>query len=566
MHYTSFRTSTFNQLKRLMKKLILFIYIFIASIYNLHAGNNETDSLLLELDRTIKERPKYISHKEEILINLKRELQQNSSKEKSFSILGRLLEEYRSYNADSSLFYCKKRYQLAIQIKKQEYIDNTQMNMAEIMGLAGMYKEAIDMISSIKVSQLPDYLHPYYYHVHRILYGLMADYAITDQEKKIYIQKTDHYRDSLLLVNKNNRFIYTIIQSDQYNVKGEYNQAIDLITNYMKHNLYDEHNLAILAYTLSESYRLKKDTLNEKKYLILSALGDMKSAVREYVSLRKLAVLLYYEGDIDRAYSYLKLCMDDAVFCNARLRIFEIQQIFPIINDTYQKKIEKQQKNVVIALISISILSLFLIIAVFYVYKQMKRVATARREVISANERLKELNDKLNSSNNKLKEANKIIAENSYLKEEYIGQYMDQCSVYLEKMDNYRRSLGKIAATGKVEDLYQHIKSTKFIEEELRYFYENFDNTFLQLFPTFVEDFNSLLSDSEQIHLKGNERMNTELRIFALIRLGITDSIKIAQFLRYSITTIYNYRTKVRNKAAGDRELLEQEVMKIGKS
>lgn len=288
----------------------------------------------------------------------------------------------------------------------------------------------------------------------------------------------------------------------------------------------------------------------------------MKSAVREYISLRKLAVLLYQEGDIDRAYSYLKLCMDDAVFCNARLRILEILQIFPLINDTYQQKAEKQQEQMKWALVSISLLSIFLLIAIFYVYKQMKRVAAARHEVIDANKRLKELNEELHRYNLQLKEANHIIAENSYLKEEYIGRYMDQCSVYLEKMDNYRRSLGKIAATGKVDELYKNIKSSKFIEEELKEFYANFDNTFLQLFPTFVEDFNTLLAEGEQIYPKANERMSTELRIFALIRLGITDSVKIAQFLRYSVTTIYNYRTKVRNKAAGDRDQLEQEVMK----
>ena len=280
----------------------------------------------------------------------------------------------------------------------------------------------------------------------------------------------------------------------------------------------------------------------------------------------KLAVLLYQEGDIERAYSYVKICMEDAAACNARLRKLEILEIFPIINDAYQQKTEKQQEQMKWALVSISLLSLFLLLAIFYVYKQMKKVAAARREVIDANKRLKELNDELHLSNAQLKEANHSIAENSYLKEEYIGRYMDQCSVYLEKMDNYRRSLGKIAATGNVEELYKNIKSSKFIEGELKEFYTNFDNTFLQLFPTFVEDFNALLADDEQISLKAGERMNTELRIFALIRLGITDSVKIAQFLRYSVTTIYNYRTKVRNKAAGDRDLLEQEVMTIGKS
>ena len=178
---------------------------------------------------------------------------------------------------------------------------------------------------------------------------------------------------------------------------------------------------------------------------------------------------------------------------------------------------------------------------------------------------MQELNEELGQSNLKLKEANHSIAENSYLKEEYIGRYMDQCSVYLEKMDNYRRSLGKIASSGNVEELYKHIKSTKFIEDELKDFYSNFDDTFLQLFPTFVDEFNALLAENEQIRPKSGERMNTELRIFALIRLGITDSVKIAQFLRYSVTTIYNYRTKVRNKAVGNRDELEKSIMQIGK-
>ena len=292
----------------------------------------------------------------------------------------------------------------------------------------------------------------------------------------------------------------------------------------------------------------------------------MTTAVREYISLRKLAILLYQEGDIERAYSYVKICMEDAAACNARLRKLEILEIFPIINDAYQQKTEKQQEQMKWTLASISMLSFFLLLAIFYVYKQMKRLAVARKEVIDTNKRLKELNEELHLSMHKLKEANHSIAENSYLKEEYIGRYMDQCSVYLEKMDNYRRSLGKIAATGNVEELYKNIKSSKFIEGELKEFYANFDNTFLQMFPTFVEDFNALLTNDEQISLKTGERMDTELRIFALIRLGISDSVKIAQFLRYSVTTIYNYRTKVRNKAAGDRNLLEQEVMKIGKS
>ncbi len=489
-----------------MKNIIIFLCLCTICMCRLHAADSSrADSLLLKLDQAIKERPIYMEQKELKLVELKRLLHRQIPDEERFAILGTLLDEYRSFNTDSALHMAEEREQIAIRLGNREYIDNARMNKADVLGMTGMYKEVMDLMRNIHIDRLPVDIHPYYYHIYRTVYGLMADYAVTAYEKKLYTELTDKYRDSLLLVNKDN-------------------------------------------------------------LLIVSAMADMKTAVREYISLRKLAVLLYQEGDIERAYSYVKICMEDAAACNARLRKLEILEIFPIINDAYQQKTEKQQEQMKWALVSISLLSLFLLLAIFYVYKQMKKVAAARREVIDANKRLKELNDELHLSNAQLKEANHSIAENSYLKEEYIGRYMDQCSVYLEKMDNYRRSLGKIAATGNVEELYKNIKSSKFIEGELKEFYTNFDNTFLQLFPTFVEDFNALLADDEQISLKAGERMNTELRIFALIRLGITDSVKIAQFLRYSVTTIYNYRTKVRNKAAGDRDLLEQEVMTIGKS
>ena len=550
-----------------MKSIVVFWCFCIVGIYYVYdIDSNRVDSLLLKLDQSIKKRPIYMEQKELRLAKLRRQLLQLISEEEHFAILGALLDEYRSFNTDSAFYVAEEREQIAMRLGNREYIDNARMNKADVLGMTGMYKEAMDLMRNIHAERLSKKLRPYYYHIYRTIYGLMADYAVTKYERKLYTELTDKYRDSLLLVNKDNLLIHTLIQSDQYNVRNEYDKAICLLTDYLAQQKEYEHDVAICAYTLSESYRLKGDKEKEKEFLIVSAIADMTTAVREYISLRKLAILLYQEGDIERAYSYVKICMEDAAACNARLRKLEILEIFPIINDAYQQKTEKQQEQMKWTLASISMLSFFLLLAIFYVYKQMKRLAVARKEVIGTNKRLKELNEELHLSMHKLKEANHSIAENSYLKEEYIGRYMDQCSVYLEKMDNYRRSLGKIAATGNVEELYKNIKSSKFIEGELKEFYANFDNTFLQMFPTFVEDFNALLTNDEQISLKTGERMNTELRIFALIRLGISDSVKIAQFLRYSVTTIYNYRTKVRNKAAGDRNLLEQEVMKIGKS
>lgn len=256
--------------------------------------------------------------------------------------------------------------------------------------------------------------------------------------------------------------------------------------------------------------------------------------------------------------------MEDASICNARLRIVEVLELFPVINDTYQKEKEAQQEKLKIMLYVIFALALCLSGGIYYLYKQMERLALARRQVIEANNKLTQANDNLHKSNSKLQDANHSLAENITLKEVYIGRYMDQCSAYIDKMDEYRKSLGKIAASGKLEELFQKLKSSQYIDDQLKDFYENFDDTFLQLFPHFVEEFNKLLVEDEQIHLKNPHRLNTELRIFALIRLGITDSIKIAQFLRYSVTTIYNYRTKARNKAKGNREEFEKNVIKIG--
>ena len=549
-----------------MKKVILIFVTIVLSGLLYAKDNKSTDALLREIDGIIKNRQTYGAEKEARIADLKKLLAEATSDEQRYGFCGRLFDEYRAYNLDSSFVYAQRKEELAHRMDKLDYLDDAAMNMAEVMGTTGMYKEALELLGQIDKKTLPDYLYGYYYHLYRTIYGLMGDYAVTEKVKKEYYRMTDLYRDSLLQVNASDSLGHVLVMADKCIVHAQYDEAIRMLMEYYNKPSLDDHSKAMLTYTLSEGYRLKGDKQGQKHYLALSAIADLKSAVKEYVSLRKLASLVYDEGDIDRAYNYLKCSLEDATLCNARLRTLEISQVFPIIDQAYQLKTKRQQQEMKVSLICISLLSVFLLVAIFFVYKQMKKVAAARREVIDTNKRLKELNDELHLSNAQLKEANHSIAENSYLKEEYIGRYMDQCSVYLEKMDNYRRSLGKIAATGNVEELYKNIKSSKFIEGELKEFYTNFDNTFLQLFPTFVEDFNALLADDEQISLKAGERMNTELRIFALIRLGITDSVKIAQFLRYSVTTIYNYRTKVRNKAAGDRDLLEQEVMTIGKS
>ena len=473
------------------------------------------------------------------------------------------------------------------------------MNQANVLNAVGMYQEASSLINAISSKELPDYLLPYYFYIKRTLAGNLAEFSAFSPLRAQYNALTNSYRDSLMKVNDPESLAFVISKADQYNAFAQYDKAVETMTEYVNTHELSEHEKAICAWTLAQSYEHLNDLPKLKEQLIISSIGDMKAAVREYVSLRQLALLLYKEGDLERAYKFMNIAVDDATKSNARQKIVELNASYPELTGIYIDKIKKQQDSLVQALWAITILSVILIGAFIYLWKQMKVISKSRKELADANDRLNNLNSELKKSNEKLKEANeklncankeiteasrqkdnlnsqlrqsndklssanKEIAGNSHLKEIYIGRYMDQCLSYIDSLDTYRKTLLKLASAGKLGDIKDKLKSTEIVDERLRDFYDTFDSTFLKLFPTFVEDFNNLLLPEESIIPKKKGTLNTELRIFALIRLGISDSDKIAKFLRYSLTTIYNYRTKVRNKAKGDRAKLESEVMKIG--
>ena len=526
-------------------------------------AKSEMDSLLRVLDKTIENYQSYANLKERKLDQMKSLLRYTSSDNQRYEICGKLYDEYNSYKSDSALIYAIKKLHIAEKLKNKRDLTDSRMNLAFIMGVTGMYNEAMDILNTINIAEAPD-LKAYYFHIYRTIYGFMADYTVSSQEKKRYEIITATYRDSLLATNPPNSSAHIMVKSDQLIVKKQYDEALKLLLPYFPTIKENNHDRAIIAFSISEAYHGKGERNLEKRWLTISSIYDIRSATKEYISLRSLAFILYEDGDINRAYNYIKRSLEDALFCNARLRTIEISQMLPIIDKAYQLQTEAHQRDLIISLVSISILSLFLIIAILFVYRQMKKLALTRKHLSIANEQLSNLNKELSLTNQQLKATNNTLGEANIIKEEYIGRYMDQCSVYIDKLDEYRRLLNKTAVAGKIEELLLKIKSKQFIEDELKEFYDNFDSTFLQLFPTFVEEFKALLSDHEDVTLKSGQLLNTELRIFALIRLGITDSVKISHFLRYSLSTIYNYRTKLRNKAIGERGEFEENVMRIG--
>lgn len=527
--------------------------------------HTETDALMSELHRTIQDKEIYLSQKENRLKELRQALYSASDDTARFIALGNLLDEFRPYNTDSAFAYCRQREILALKTGNQEFITNSRLNTANVLGSIGMYKEASEIVDSIPYSSVPEYLLPYYHYIKETIASYLVDFSVRKEDKDKYLKMFETSRDSLLSLTSPNSLSYVINMSGKYLREGDSRKSVEIIEDYLANNEYSTHDRAILANSLSFAYQEIGDIEKQKENLIISSIADLRASVREYVSLRQLAVILFKEGDIDNAHRFLRIAMDDAQKCNARQRILEINDIFPIVNSAFVKEIQLQRQRQLILIIIISILVLFLLMAIVWIWKQMKKTSNAHQQTIAANNQLKQLNAELGDFNNRLTEANHAIAENSKIKEEYITQYMSQCSLYIDNLDAYRKSLNKLVASGKTDELKEKLKSTDLTDEELKTFYRNFDSTFLKLFPTFVDDFNKLLSPDGQIVLKKDGQLNTELRVFALIRLGITDSEKIAQFLRYSVKTIYNYRVKTRNKAVGNRKELEERVMEIGR-
>ncbi len=532
---------------------ILMLFLWSSCIKAKPVYSDSLRVILHQLDQVLEDRKIYDNRKEQKIDRLKESVSLAGNDSVLYEIYNKLFREYFNYQTDSALHYVSLKENLA-KTKHWNCEDEIRMNRSELFSTMGMYKESMDMLEEIDPQKLePDQL-KYYYSMCTSLYGLIADYSLTKRERDIYYQTSMVYRDSLISLYTPEVEVYYRLQAGQLIARKSYQEAVDVLKS-VPPELLEGHAIGLVAFDLSTAYEGLGNIELETYYLAKSAIVDLKLSIKEYIALHKLAYLLYQQGDIERAYKYLNRSMADAVFCNARFRAISITQSYPIIDRAYRiKSSQEQQLRQILMFISLGVM-LLLIAMVLYIYRQMRKLKIARLELSNMNEQLQYVNKQLYSVNQELSSANLI-------KQEYIVHYLDQCTMYLDKMENYRRSLENLSISKDLKTLFKAIKSESFITEEREKFYKSFDETFLHLFPNFVESLNNLLRDDEKIYPHPGELLSTELRIFALIRLGITDSNKIARFLRYSLTTIYNYRSKVRNKAK-DKVQFEIQVGQI---
>ena len=346
--------------------------------------------------------------------------------------------------------------------------------------------------------------------------------------------------------------------------KGDLLLADSLSAMLVSRHTVSSHAYAIYAYHRSTVFQNLGDETGQMEWLARSAIADIRSAVKDHASLTRLATVLYDTGGkIERAFRYIDISLADALFYNAKLRPWQVAGVLPQIEKAYQEKQVTQARRVKTFLISISGLLLILILAIGYLIRQTRRTIRAHKSLRGINKRIVLQNSELNRVNDQLQKLNRQIAESNRVKEGYIGLFLAILSDNLDKMKEFRAYVKRSIRYGQVQELNDELNNSEWADIEIAHFYRTFDTAFLELYPTFVENFNDLLVPEERIELKKGELLNTELRIFALIRLGIKDSGRIASLLRYSVNTIYNYRAKIKNAARGSRDDFEERVSSL---
>ncbi|MDR0681854.1 MAG: tetratricopeptide repeat protein [Dysgonamonadaceae bacterium] len=515
--------------------LILFFSLAIS-------GFSSEEASLDSLDYYLSKQSEFDRIKEERIDRIKEEINRTSlDPDVSYSLYVTLYEEYSSYIYDSAYVYVEKLLDISRALNDKDKIISSTIKLGFCYLSSGLFKECFDILSSLNVGNCSTQTQIDYFTIKSRLYYDLADYNNRPEFRLSYDRKGNEIIDSTIALLPELSARYWLVIGLKEMKSDNYHAALDAYSKMINTHDYSEHDFAIATSSIAYLLRLQGKSEEAKLYLIQAAIADIKSSTKEAVALRNLADILYKEGDLTHSVEYIRRALDDAYFYNARHRQLEIGYILPIIEGERLNVIENQKNKISNFLLFISILLGTLIVAFLIIWMQLRRLNQAKQIIQKSNENLME--------------ANKI-------KDEYIGYFFSLHSEFIEKLESFQKFVKRKVAAKQYEDL-PNIPKDLDAHKEREALYSRFDRIFLKLFPNFVMEFNHLLKPDEHIQLKKGELLNTDLRIYALIRLGINDNEKIAQFLDYSVNTIYTYKTKIKNKALYSSEEFKKRVMEI---
>lgn len=566
----------------------------------------ELQDLYSELDREIARSGDYEEAKEKRIMQLRHNYDISRNQNERTEIVNRLIAEFDAYNADSALYYisCNLR-RPAVRSIPGEFTRLT-IKRADVLAHAGLFSDALYIMQQIPRDSLDSQLLEPYYSTYCATYQYLSEFADEHETAMGHEQLRALYADSLMEVIKPGSFNHLVYVMAERARAGDTDSAIAELSKHLDEYTLGTREYSILASTLAYIYKLAGKPDEYKHYLVLSAISDVRGAVKENMSFREVATVMFEDGDVERANRYLKKSIADANFYSAMMRNAQSSKILPVIDDAYSS-LQNQLNCRLRYMVGVSsVLSVVLVITILLILKQIRSLHRANAEVGNANLELSHLSEQLKETNRELKGKNdelsslseELRTKNSELadkndrlsvvsarlqvaneelevknyelrdfnrtKEQYAGLFMEYCSSAISTLQHYQQSLRVLTAQGGNRNaLLKKLESTEIADHLLKNFYVKFDEAILNIYPAFVDKFNALLNPGEQVVLKSGELLNTELRLFALIRIGIDDSAKIAEFLRCSISTVYTYRSKMRRRAINPDEF-ENEVRNLG--
>ena len=557
---------------------LLISFLLFASLMAEEKHSAETESWLLRLDSVIQQRQVFDAMKSKRLSEMYKKKESLRSTSEILSFNTQMYDEYYVFDSDSAMNCVVQNLKIAQQTNNEPLIHEWRIKQSFVLAATGLLKESLDVMESLDVSRLSNENKIAYYNQMVYLYGHFGQYTGTGELQDYYIELERQYNDSLHAIVSPSDPQYLWFGVWYLIGKGQQDVLKERLQKTVSQSSLTTRYDAMAAYALARVY---KENGNEDMFvrcLAMSGIADIRASNKDVASLQELAEFLVDQGEIIRAYNYINVCLQISQEYRNRVRAVSISRVYDRILQAFLDRDMDQRarlKKTNVALISLLVLLAIAIVFIvssllrlrksrYRLHEVNKELKRRRSEIASANQHLKEANESLIDVNEKMKKANEQLRESNLVKEEYVGYVFAICSNYISKLEEFRKDINRKAKAKMLKEILSMTDKETVVQDELKEFYQNFDAIFLRLYPTFVEDFNALLNPEERIVPRKGELLNTDLRIYALVRLGINDSVKISEFLHCSPQTIYNNRLKVRNKSKLSKTEFFEALRKIG--
>lgn len=536
-----------------MKPKLYLICFFIAiSLQTVNAQQTDIDRLYNTIDSLIEHRSELLAEKEIRLKALKDGLQEGLDEDQLFKLNERIYDEYMAYNFDSAYYYINKNVERQRALGHADRFAASAVRMAHILAVSGIFNNARLLLNEVRVEDISTANKIDYYEQQSELNLFRSEMANFTPLFPAYVDSMQHYRQKILEIAPHDSYNYIFNLATYTCEQGEVDKAIKMLEDYLPKLRQGDRHYSIVTSTLAFFYTHKDQPETREKYLLLSAISDLRASILENNSLRELSIILLERQEYKKAYNYLQQASADAKLYGSRLRSLQAARLAPLITKAYDTERVRTQNRTYILLAILSVITLLLIGTIAFILSMMRKRRAAIEKINTLNQELERRNAAIEAANNEMKESNRI-------KDEYIGRFLELSSNYIQRDEERAKLLNRLARDKKMAELYTELKSSSSLNESIRLFYQNFDTAFLNIYPNFIKEVNSLMANGNQFEVDGGQKLTTELRILALIRLGINDNQKIADILRSSITTIYTYRSKIKSRALS-KDTFEDEI------